>query len=178
MKMPLLLSVFALCAAAGAQCYSTYPTGVVTVSVSSAPCNDIGGASAGPWMSPNVAISSSLGANPLTWVWSNLPQYFPQPGVFYGVVAVDIGLAPSPITLTLGGVTSPCVGSVGGGLVLDYPIVYTSPIGFNLCQSTYYAVVPPIPGIAGLDLFGQGYLLDLTINKWATSNVWKMTVQP
>lgn len=178
MRVQTLISLFAIAASAGAQCYGSLPVGVLPVSVPSTPCNDIGGSSAGPWMSPNVAISSSLGANPLSFVWSNLPQYFPQPGVFYGIVAMDVGLTASPITLTLGGVTSPCLGHVAGNLLLYYPIVYTSPIPFNSCQSTYYGVIAPIPGIVGLDLYGQGFLLDLTINKWATSNVWKMTVQP
>lgn len=164
-----LIFVLFLALSLPAQCFGTHPGGVTAVA--SAPngrCTDIPGTANGPWCSLQNAISASTGG-PLFLVASNLPLVSSAPVFFPTSVYFDFVHLPTPAPLPSG-----CVSAYVPGTFAF--VVNLSNTG--ACQASLLATLPPLPGFAGVQLYGQAYMYDTLRAAWASSDVFRMTFQP
>jgi len=173
-KILSFLALFALSFSLPAQCNGTYPA-LVGPANTGFPIQDAGcdGFSSfpgaiGPWSSPLQWISASNGGQ-LDFVWSRLPAPpFPSP-TYNAVMLLDINPLSTPVFVAVG---TPCQIVIGAGL-LYLPVSLST---FSSCQITTFAVIPPIPALTGLTIYGQGVMNDPVSTGWATTNAWKFTL--
>lgn len=163
---PLLLST-----SLAAQCFGTYPPGVVGASISplDGRCTpQFGGPWVGPWCSPQIAFSSLGGTFRIEF--SEVPFGAGTVAPLLALVNLDLGSLPAPVALPGG-----CAALVGSGIGQLSGSV--TPDIFGTCQTAMVLTLPPIPGLAGLQVWGQGFVFDPSIPGFSTSNVWICTVQ-
>lgn len=170
--MKTILSMLFLCFSLAAQCGGTYPALVFDApGPYNAGCNNMTSTPGAipPWSSPIQWISAGSGGN-LTVTWSDFsPPPFPSP-IYEVVVLLDVALLPAPVFVSPG---SACTIIVGGGL-LFLPATINNSLG---CPVTFIGVVPPMPSLQGLTIYGQGVMRDpLLPLSWATTNAWQFTL--
>jgi hypothetical protein len=154
-----------------AQCFGIHPPGVGAVLPAGAPgasCSDIPGTTMGPWASLAVPLSASNGGA-LTLIASGLPLVSSAPAVFTTLVHFDFAALSSPVALPTG-----CV----SGYVAPAIVFTTLLANTGACQGSLLTIAPPLPGFAGVALFGQVFMYDNIRLAWASSNAFRMTFQP
>jgi hypothetical protein len=162
------LFLFLLCALP-AQCFGTFPAGVTGVGTTPGDrCSDIPGTTLGPFCSPSAAISASNGG-PFFLTASNLPLVSSAPVFFQSALHLDFGQLPGPAPLPSG-----CASAYVAPLFAFNVLLFNT----GACQSVLVVQVPPLPGFAGVQLYGQVFMYDSIRVAWASSNVFVMTFQP
>lgn len=160
--MRFLALLFLLSVALPAQCFGVYPMGTVDAGISSG-CTSIPGYAAGPFVTPGSPVYADIGVMRLNW--SNIPGQDPQ-----AVAITVLSGTADPIGFSFFG----CAGHVLPDLLAIHGTVDALQVG---CRSFAAITFPPVPALAGLELFGQGYMLDNVLGGAATSNVFKTTLQ-
>ena len=168
----LIASILLFAAAVTAQCNGTYP-----VLVSDAPgpfntgCNGMTSfpGATPPWSSPIQWIGAANGGN-LSIAWSQIPPPpFPSP-TYSAWILLDVALLPSPVFVATG---TPCRVIVGGGLLIQQWSIPSN----GTCPLTLIGVIPPLPALQGITIYGQGVLNDPMLPlSWATTNAWQFTL--
>ena len=166
-----VLSALLLTGVSTAQCNGIHPPGVIGIVGIPAPgCNEINPSQPVPFLSIDAAPSASAGG-PLSFVWSRTPNYATAPGTYEGFVAIDL-TQPPPYVIP--GFTHPnCFMTVGPTVILwQIPVVVNSS-----CYFTQFAVLPPLPGLAGVIFYSQGILWDLTQGNFAVTKPFAFQYQ-
>lgn len=152
-----------------AQCFGTFPAGVTAVGTTpNDRCSNIPGTTLGPFCSPQAAISASAGGT-FFLVSSNLPLVSSAPVFFTTALHLDFGQLPGPVALPSG-----CLSAYVAPTIAFTVLLFNT----GACQSVLVAPVPPLPGFAGVQLYGQAFMYDSIRVSWASSNVFVMTFQP
>jgi len=163
-----LTAVLLLSLTLSAQCFGSYPTGVTGISGVSGACSPfVGSPWVGPWSTPASGLSSG-GGNVRLYI-SQIPfgTLGPTPVVFHLDFTYNPGLLPTPLP---GGCATVHVAPA---------ITYTGMATVDLtgsCQTVATITYPPLPGLAGLPIYGQAFTLDAT-GVYNTSNLWVATLQ-
>lgn len=161
MKNLLITLVASLCLAVSlsSQCFGTMPNGTVDLGGA---CSDIPGSTSGPFVNPAGPVSASIGLFRL--YWSNIPGADPAP---IAVAALDFGIsAPMPL--------GSCSVLIQPHLLLVTCSIDATQPG---CQTGAVISFPPNPGLAGLQFYGQGAMIDQVLGGVAVSNVFLTTLQ-
>jgi len=155
-----------LATSVSAQCFGVYPQGTVDSGLP-ARCSAIPNTLTGPWVTPASALLATSGT--VRIYWSEVPFNAQSDPFAAAFVAFDLGPLPGAATLPGG-----CVSGYVAPNVLCLPVTVAS---INGCQTANVLSFPPVPFLAGLQLWGQGYMLDTASGMFASSNAFVVTLQ-
>lgn len=160
--MLMALGAILFAVAAPAQCFGSLPTGVTIVQA--ARCSEIPGHPAGPFVNPASPFEATIGVERM--YWSNVPGADPAP---MAVIALDaLGMVPAF------GFGTSCLGYVEPNLMLLPCTINALQVG---CQTGAVLTFAPDPALAGLHIYGQGYMIDTVLGGAAVSDVFRITIQ-